>query len=56
MATSITSRYDIARFGAVYHEMGDDEAAEQHLEKSLELAGLHRSVDWSEFVGEVMLV
>jgi LuxR family maltose regulon positive regulatory protein len=31
----------------LYHEMGDDEAAEQHLEKSLELAGLHRSVDWS---------
>jgi len=31
----------------LYHEMGDDEAAEQHLQKSLELAGLHRSVDWS---------
>lgn len=29
------------------HEMGDDKAAEQHLQKSLELAGLHRSVDWS---------
>jgi LuxR family maltose regulon positive regulatory protein len=31
----------------LYHEMGDDKAAEQHLQKSLELAGLHRSVDWS---------
>jgi LuxR family maltose regulon positive regulatory protein len=31
----------------LYHEMGDDRAAEQHLQKSLELAGLHRSVDWS---------
>jgi LuxR family maltose regulon positive regulatory protein len=29
------------------HEMGDDKAAEQHLQKSLELASLHRSVDWS---------
>jgi LuxR family maltose regulon positive regulatory protein len=31
----------------LYHEMGDDKAAEQHLQKSLELAALHRSVDWS---------
>jgi LuxR family maltose regulon positive regulatory protein len=31
----------------LYHEMGDDKAAEQHLQKSLELASLHRSVDWS---------
>jgi LuxR family maltose regulon positive regulatory protein len=31
----------------LYHEMGDDKAAEQHLQKSLELATLHRSVDWS---------
>jgi LuxR family transcriptional regulator, maltose regulon positive regulatory protein len=31
----------------LYHEMGDDVAAEQHLQKSHELAGLHRSVDWS---------
>lgn len=31
----------------LYYEMGDDEAAEQHFEKSLELAGLHSSVDWS---------
>jgi LuxR family maltose regulon positive regulatory protein len=31
----------------LYHEMGDDKAAEQHLQKSHELASLHRSVDWS---------
>ena len=31
----------------LYHEMGDDEAADQHLQKSLGLAGLHMSVDWS---------
>jgi LuxR family maltose regulon positive regulatory protein len=31
----------------LYHEMGDDKAAEQHLQKSHELAGLHRSVDWA---------
>jgi LuxR family transcriptional regulator, maltose regulon positive regulatory protein len=31
----------------LYREMGDDKAAEQHLQKSLELAALHRSVDWS---------
>lgn len=31
----------------LYHEMGDDKASEQHLQKSLELAALHRSVDWS---------
>ncbi|MBL8076763.1 MAG: hypothetical protein JNM55_02285 [Anaerolineales bacterium] len=31
----------------LYHEMGDDKAAEQHFQKSLELAVLHRSVDWS---------
>jgi LuxR family maltose regulon positive regulatory protein len=31
----------------LYHEMGDDKAAEQHLQKSLELASLHKSVDWS---------
>jgi LuxR family transcriptional regulator, maltose regulon positive regulatory protein len=29
------------------HEMGDDHAAGRHLQKSMELAGLHRSVDWS---------
>jgi LuxR family transcriptional regulator, maltose regulon positive regulatory protein len=31
----------------LYHEMGDDEAADQHLQKSLGLASLHMSVDWS---------
>jgi LuxR family transcriptional regulator, maltose regulon positive regulatory protein len=31
----------------LYHEMGDDKAADQHFQKSLEVAGLHRSVDWS---------
>jgi LuxR family maltose regulon positive regulatory protein len=31
----------------LYHEMGDDAAADQHFQKSLEVAGLHRSVDWS---------
>jgi LuxR family maltose regulon positive regulatory protein len=31
----------------LYHEMGDDEAADQHLQKSLGLGGLHMSVDWS---------
>jgi LuxR family transcriptional regulator, maltose regulon positive regulatory protein len=31
----------------LYHEMGDDEAAGQHLQKSLGLGGIHRSVDWS---------
>ncbi|MEP7137510.1 MAG: LuxR C-terminal-related transcriptional regulator [Chloroflexota bacterium] len=31
----------------LYHEMGDDKAADQHFQKSLELASLHRSVDWS---------
>ena len=31
----------------LYHEMGDDKLAEQHLQKSLEFAALHRSVDWS---------
>ncbi len=31
----------------LYHEMGDDKAANQHFQKSLELASLHKSVDWS---------
>ncbi|MBK8900230.1 MAG: helix-turn-helix transcriptional regulator [Anaerolineaceae bacterium] len=31
----------------LYHEMGDDKAADQHFQKSLELASLHKSVDWS---------
>ncbi|HSL46857.1 MAG TPA: LuxR C-terminal-related transcriptional regulator [Anaerolineales bacterium] len=31
----------------LYHEMGDDKAAEQHFQKSHELASLHRSVDWA---------
>ncbi|MBK8989678.1 MAG: helix-turn-helix transcriptional regulator [Chloroflexi bacterium] len=31
----------------LYHEMGDDNAADQHFQKSLELASLHKSVDWS---------
>jgi LuxR family maltose regulon positive regulatory protein len=31
----------------LYHEMGEDEAADQHLQKSLELGGLHISADWS---------
>jgi LuxR family maltose regulon positive regulatory protein len=31
----------------LYHEMGNDEAADQHFQKSLELASLHKSVDWS---------
>jgi len=31
----------------LYHEMGDDETADQHLQQSLGLAVLHASVDWS---------
>ena len=31
----------------LYHEMGDDKAADQHFQKSLELSSLHKSVDWS---------
>ncbi len=31
----------------LYHEMGDAEAADQHLQKSIELSRLHLSVDWS---------
>jgi LuxR family transcriptional regulator, maltose regulon positive regulatory protein len=31
----------------LHHEMGDDQAADQHLQKSIELAGFHMSVDWS---------
>ncbi len=31
----------------LYHEMGNDEATDQHFQKSLELASLHKSVDWS---------
>jgi len=31
----------------LYHEMGDEKAADQHLEKSIETASLHMSVDWS---------
>ncbi|MBI5296858.1 MAG: helix-turn-helix transcriptional regulator [Chloroflexi bacterium] len=31
----------------LYHEMGDNNAADQHFQKSLEMANLHRSVDWS---------
>jgi LuxR family transcriptional regulator, maltose regulon positive regulatory protein len=31
----------------LFHEMGDDLAADKHLQKSLDLSGLHRSVDWS---------
>jgi LuxR family transcriptional regulator, maltose regulon positive regulatory protein len=31
----------------LFHEMGDDQAADEHLQKSIGLAGLHRSVDWS---------
>jgi LuxR family maltose regulon positive regulatory protein len=31
----------------LYHEMGDAAAADQHLQKSLGLSGLHLSVDWS---------
>jgi LuxR family maltose regulon positive regulatory protein len=48
----------------LFHEMGDDAAADQHLQKSLGLGGLHMSVDWSyrrciaqarlkEFAGEL---
>jgi LuxR family maltose regulon positive regulatory protein len=29
------------------HEMGEDQASYQHMQKSIELAGLHRSADWS---------
>jgi LuxR family transcriptional regulator, maltose regulon positive regulatory protein len=31
----------------LYHEMGDNNAVDQNLQKSLETASLHRSVDWS---------
>ncbi len=31
----------------LYHEMGDNIAVDQNLQKSLETASLHRSVDWS---------
>lgn len=31
----------------LFHEMGDEKAADQHLQKSIGLAGLHTSVDWS---------
>lgn len=31
----------------LYYEMGDDESADQHLHKSVELGNLHMSVDWS---------
>jgi LuxR family transcriptional regulator, maltose regulon positive regulatory protein len=31
----------------LYHEMGNDEAADQHFQKSPEVASLHMSVDWS---------
>jgi LuxR family maltose regulon positive regulatory protein len=31
----------------LFHEMGDEKAADQHLEKSIGVAGLHTSVDWS---------
>jgi LuxR family transcriptional regulator, maltose regulon positive regulatory protein len=31
----------------LYHEMGNEKAADLHLQKSIELAGLHTSVDWS---------
>ena len=31
----------------LYHEMGNDEATNQHLQKSLGLSRLHMSVDWS---------
>ncbi len=48
----------------LFHEMGDGKAADQHLQKSIGLAGLHTSVDWSyrrcvaqarmkEFAGEL---
>jgi LuxR family maltose regulon positive regulatory protein len=31
----------------LYYEMGNDEAADQHFQKSIGLSGLHMSVDWS---------
>lgn len=31
----------------LFHEMGDEKAADQNLQKSIEVAGLHTSVDWS---------
>lgn len=31
----------------LYHEMGDDKAAEQNFQMSLELSDLHTSIDWS---------
>jgi LuxR family transcriptional regulator, maltose regulon positive regulatory protein len=31
----------------LYYEMGEDEAADRHFQKSIGLSGLHMSVDWS---------
>ncbi len=31
----------------LYYEMGEDEASDQHFQKSVEMSGLHMSVDWS---------